>query len=119
MGERVPQEAQGRSFKALLEGQALSNEEIFSEGTGRGNERRAIISGDYKLIHDFFTGEDELYHLKRDKEEKVNLASVQPAIVANLKQRLFVMVEQARENRQQIFKQAESPGPPLGDVVGY
>lgn len=119
VGERIPQEAQGRSFKALVEGQALSDKEIISEGTGRGTERRAIILGDYKLIHDFFTGEDELYNFRQDKEEKVNLASVQPAVVMSLKQKLFAIVEQARENRQEIFKVPESAGPPLGDVVGY
>jgi len=119
VGERLPKEAQGRSLKPLLEDQFLSDKEIISEGTGRGTERRAIIWGDYKLIHDFFTNEDQLFNIKTDLSDEINLAMTKPAMVRELREKLLAITAQSKENRQEIFQKPEPPGPPLGDVVGY
>ncbi|HUV42899.1 MAG TPA: sulfatase-like hydrolase/transferase [Patescibacteria group bacterium] len=119
IGERIPSEAKGRSLKPLIEGQFLPDKEILSEGTGRGTEKRAIILGDYKLIHDFFTGEDQLFNIRTDLNDKFDLARTNPRVVSQLKEKLLSLVDQLRENRQEIFQEAEPAGPPLGDVVGY
>lgn len=93
--------------------------QFISEGTGRGTERRTIIWGDYKLIHDFFTDENQLFDIRQDPEDKINLAESRPAVVERLKRKLFEITSQSRENRQEIFQKPEPAGPPLGDVVGY
>ena len=119
IGERIPSEAKGRSLKPLIEGQFLLDKEILSEGTGWGSERKAIILGDYKLIHDFFTGENQLFNIKNDLHDKVDLARTNPGMVSHLKEELLSVIDQLRKNRQEIFQEAEPAGPPLGDVVGY
>lgn len=119
VGENIPKNISGRSFKSLIEGRSLPDEAIISEGTGRGTERRAIIIGDYKLIHDFFTNEDYLFDLRQDQKDEVNLSGLKPGTVRLMREQLLTIEEQLRENRQKIFKEPEPAGPPLGDVVGY
>ena len=49
-----------------------------------GNPGSVIIQGDYKLIDDFETGQMELYNLKNDIGEEINIADKEPEILKNL-----------------------------------
>lgn len=119
IGERIPNDVLGRSLRPLIEGKFLPDEPVISEANWRGDKSRAIIWGNYKLVHNYFTNKEELYNLRTDPQEKTNLIDLQPGIASQLRSRLFAVVEQSEKNRQEIFQKPELPGPPLGDVVGY
>lgn len=119
IGEKKPKEVMGRSLKPLIEGKNLPVEPIILEANSRGDKARAIIWGDYKLIHNYFTDEEELYNLKTDLNEKNNLIKVLPEIANQLRSQLFTVVEESEKNYQEFFKESQPVGPPLGDVVGY
>lgn len=119
IGEKIPKDVLGRSLKPLIEGKTLPDEPVISEGNARDDKARAILWGNYKLIHNYFTNEEELYNLRTDPQEKTNLVDLLPGIARQLHQSLFAVVEQSEENRKEIFQKPEPPGPPLGDVVGY
>ena len=65
----VPPEMQGRSFAALLRGEALTSREAYTETIDWG-WKQAIRSGERKLILDRDTGEMELFDLTRDPGER-------------------------------------------------
>lgn len=119
IGEKTPQGALGRSLKPLIEGKYLPDEPVIAEANSREDKARAIIWGNYKLIHNYFTDEEKLYNLRTDPQEKINLIDLQPGIAYQLHQRLFAVVDQSEKNRQELFQKPEPSGPPLGDVVGY
>ena len=64
----------------------------------------AIRVGDWKLIEQFDTGEDELYSLTDDLSESRNLAGEKPEVVANLKSKLAAWRDQVG---------ARIPSPPI------
>lgn len=57
---------------------------------GRGRTpTRPISGGDYKLLHYYEDGHDELYNLTTDLKESRNLAAKLPKKTADLNKRLF------------------------------
>ncbi len=64
----------------------------------------AIRVGDWKLIEQFDTGEDELYSLADDLSETRNLAGEKPEVVASLKSKLAAWRDQVG---------ARTPSPPI------
>lgn len=75
----VSGETDGISLMPVLSGDELDRERIFIQYDGNGaygNNQRCIVEDDFKLIIDSFKDEFylELYNLKTDPEEKVNLA---------------------------------------------
>lgn len=104
--DRAGLSPQGPSFAPLIRGEggyladALYSEvDRYSEGIGRSAAtgglvprgmllKHAIVSGRFKLIVDRLSGEQELYDLERDPQERENLAGREPEIVRTLAQRL-------------------------------
>jgi len=96
-GLPVPAYCGGKSLRRILLDpetvQSPFHREIFVE-SGDELRKKAIIDGHWKLIH---TGKEwredlhdyELYHLKDDPEEKVNLYGHNPLAARYLKQRLM------------------------------
>ncbi len=81
MGLPIPADFQGRSLLAELRGGPLeSREPIVSELSedSHNPKRRALISGDYKII-DFGRAGFQLYNLKTDPGELTDLAKTQKA----------------------------------------
>lgn len=79
-----PQTADGVDLTPLLEhGRAPSARALYwyypSVTAGWKNRMAAAVRvGDYKMIHFFTDGRDELYNLKTDPDERVNLAEKKP-----------------------------------------
>jgi len=53
-----------------------------------------IRSGDYKFIQEYETGTTELYDLRTDRSETLNLASAKPEVAARLKKKLDAWLRQ-------------------------
>ncbi len=79
---RPEQHLDGISLVPLLKGGSLPSRPLYWHYPHYGNqggEPSAIIQeGDWKLIHYFEDGRDELYHLARDKGEQENLVEQNP-----------------------------------------
>ncbi|WP_299578732.1 sulfatase [uncultured Sunxiuqinia sp.] len=91
---QLPDEhADGVSLLPVLQGKSLPERPLvwhYPHYGNQGGEPSSIIRlGDWKLIHYYEDGREELYNLKTDMEEKHDLASVQPEKVDELHARLF------------------------------
>jgi len=89
-----PQQHQdGISLKPLLEGRKMDERPLFwhyphySGGLG-GRPSGAVRLGDYKLLEFFEDHRIELYNLKKDIKEKIDLAKAKPEKAVELKQLL-------------------------------
>jgi arylsulfatase A-like enzyme len=87
------QHVDGVSILALFEGKKkLDREAIFWHyphyGNQGGTPGSSVRMGDYKLIEFFETGNCELYNLKEDIEEKVNLIQELPEKAGIMKEKL-------------------------------
>lgn len=88
-----PAAIEGVSLVGLLQGApALAREAIFWHyphyGNQGGTPGSSLRSGDYKLIEFFEDGRLELYNLRTDLSESINLADHEPLITAGLHRRL-------------------------------
>lgn len=75
-----PDKPDGISLIPLLQGKSLIRDRVFIQYDGNGaygNNQRCVVEGDFKLIMDTYKDEIflELYNLKKDPEEKENLAA--------------------------------------------
>jgi arylsulfatase A-like enzyme len=75
-GVPVPEEAEGRSLAPFLRGENLEELPTFSEV----RLWKAVRYNGYKLIHNAILEETELYDLRADPHEHVNLAEREPEI---------------------------------------
>ena len=92
------QHVDGVSIVPLLQGENdLSREAIYWHyphyGNQGGTPGSSVRAGDYKLIEFYEDGALELYDLRRDESEEVNLAASEPERVAQLKGLLDVWRE--------------------------
>lgn len=92
-GAPKPREVDGVSLTGLLRGQdKLHRDALFWHyphySDQGGVPSAAIRRGDWKLIEFYEDRRLELFHLKRDIGERVNLAERHPRIAADLKRRL-------------------------------
>ena len=86
------QHIDGVSLLPLLQGASIAKRDLFWHyphyGNQGGEPSSIIRSGDWKLIHYYEDGRDELYHLVDDIGEQNDLAPSQKEIVKNLRHKL-------------------------------
>ena len=91
------QHEDGVSLLPLLEGKKIDERPLYWHYPHYGNqggEPSSIIRlNDWKLIHYYEDGRNELYNLKDDFEEKLNVADKNNAIVTDLEYRLFTYLK--------------------------
>jgi arylsulfatase A-like enzyme len=90
--ELPQQHIDGTGLLPLLEGNTLPPRDLFWHyphyGNQGGEPSAYIRSGDWKLIHYFEDGRDELYNLNEDTGEVINPAAQQVKTAAELRSRL-------------------------------
>jgi arylsulfatase A-like enzyme len=88
----------GVSLLPLLKGEKIDERPLiwhYPHYGNQGGEPSSIIRlGDWKLIHYYEDGHEELYNLKDDIEEKNDVAGQNGEIVTKLSTKLFVMLEE-------------------------
>ncbi|HXJ19485.1 MAG TPA: sulfatase/phosphatase domain-containing protein, partial [Polyangia bacterium] len=100
-GAPVPPSIRGRSLLPAIDGDPLPPAPIFAElmpATAWPHQASMMVDGDHKVIHRISDRRWEMYDLRRDPGEKVNLAD-QPAaaeVFARLKQKLVAFEERPR-----------------------
>jgi arylsulfatase A-like enzyme len=78
-GVPTPEEAEGRSLVPFLRGEEMEELPAFSEALLRTVfEKKAIRHNGYKLVYDVRRETMELYDLRADFQEQVNLAKQEP-----------------------------------------
>ncbi|MCP4659051.1 MAG: sulfatase-like hydrolase/transferase [bacterium] len=102
---------QGQSLKRMIEGTDQTPRLAYSEATTWGAERESLRTGDYKYIRRLSYGTlaeafhfrdlplapvDELYDLKADPGETVNLADEQPELLEELREKLLELLPERR-----------------------
>jgi arylsulfatase A-like enzyme len=88
----------GVSLVPLLKGETISERPLiwhYPHYGNQGGEPSSIIRlGEWKLIHYYEDGHEELYNLKTDLEETTNLASENPELVKQMSEKLFIMLNE-------------------------
>ncbi|WP_237706938.1 sulfatase [Ochrovirga pacifica] len=83
----------GVSLKPVLEGKKLTERSLiwhYPHYGNQGGEPSSIIrKGDWKLIHYYEDGRNELYQLKKDMGEQKDVSQKHPDLVASLHKELF------------------------------
>lgn len=83
----------GVSLVPLLKNKSIDERPLiwhYPHYGNQGGEPSSIIrKGDWKLIHYYEDGREELYNLKTDLEENLNVAKDQPELVQQLNKELF------------------------------
>ena len=97
--ELRPQEhIDGQSLVPLLKGGTIPGRPLIWHyphyGNQGGDPSSAIRDGDWKLIHYYEDGHEELYNLQSDEEETNDVASSNPQIVKTLNEKLFSYLRQ-------------------------
>ena len=95
---RPEEHIDGVSLVPLLKGGDIDQRPLiwhYPHYGNQGGEPSSIIrEGDWKLIHYYEDGRDELYYLKSDLGEQNNLASRNPEKVLEMSQKLFGMLDE-------------------------
>jgi len=88
----------GVSLLPILEGQTIAERPLiwhYPHYGNQGGEPSSIIrEGDWKLIHYYEDGREELYNLKSDVSETTDLATQYPERKTGLSQKLFTMLDE-------------------------
>ena len=91
-GLEIPPTAQGSSLLPVVAGgdDVRLHEYIFLENTwGKEVFKLGVVHRNYKYVYDFYTGEDYLFDLEADPEERVNLIEEMPDLRYRLRKVLF------------------------------
>lgn len=96
--EQLPNEHQdGKSLVPLLSGESLNERALIWHyphyGNQGGDPSGIIRRGDWKLIHYYENGKEELYNLKNDIEEVNDIASDNKELVEVLSDELFTYLK--------------------------
>ncbi len=105
MGVPVPAEARGQSLAPVLQGKEAEPKErpIFSEGKNRDPfDLQMVLDGGYKLLYSASRQTVELYDLRSDPEEQVNLAKVQAEVATEKLGLLQAWLERSQETAQRL-----------------
>lgn len=98
----LPTGIDGKSLKPVLEGQQLEERSIFWHyphyGNQGGEPNSTIRKGDWKLIHYWEDGHEELYRLAEDLGEQNDLSKTNPQIVTELSQELMAWLKKSGAN---------------------
>ncbi len=90
---RPEQHRDGVSLLPLLRGQTISERSLFWHyphyGNQGGEPSSIIRKGEWKLIHYYEDGREELYNLKTDWEENSNVADTHQKLVKQMSDELF------------------------------
>lgn len=101
--QRPTQHVDGVSLVPLLKGGTIAERPLYWHYPHYGNqggEPSAIIrDGDWKLIHYYEDGRDELYNLSQDPGEQSDLATAHPGRVTDLRGRLLTWLEETGAKR--------------------
>ena len=93
IGLRPTEHADGVSLMPLLIGKTMNKRPLiwhYPHYGNQGGEPSSIIRlGDWKLIHYYEDGREELYNLREDVEETIDLAGKNPGLVSDMSKRLF------------------------------
>lgn len=88
----------GLSLVPLLKGETIAQRPLiwhYPHYGNQGGEPSSIIrEGDWKLIHYYEDGHEELYNLKTDLEEKTDVSSVNIELVKELSIKLFAYLNE-------------------------
>ncbi len=94
---RPEEHSDGVSLLPLLRGGSIAARPLIWHYPHYGNQGGDPVSiirlGDWKLIHYYETGTDELYNLKDDIGEQSDLSAKKPELVAELHKQLFEYLE--------------------------
>lgn len=99
-GVEIPGFADGQSLLPLLKGETFVQERplYWEFYEGEGSPKQALRKGDWKLIRNYFNQPEkqalELYNLKNDQQEAMNVADENPEIVKEL---IAVMDQEHKE----------------------
>ena len=84
---------EGISLVTLLKGESIQERPLFWHyphyGNQGGEPSSVIRRGEWKLIHYYEDGREELYNLKSDQEEVNNLSDMHPDLTRELSAQLF------------------------------
>ncbi len=98
--QKPNQHLDGVSIVPLLEGKSIKERPLFWHyphyGNQGGEPSSIIRDGDWKLIHYYEDGRDELYNLARSPNESQDLAPQEPAKVNELRQKLDSWLEETK-----------------------
>ncbi len=88
----------GVSLVPLLKGETIAERPLiwhYPHYGNQGGEPSSVIRlGDWKLIHYYEDGHEELYNLISDLEETTDVAKDKPEMVKQLSEKLFVMLDE-------------------------
>ncbi|MCK3683708.1 sulfatase [Maribellus sp. YY47] len=88
----------GVSLLPLLKGESIAERALiwhYPHYGNQGGEPSSIIrKGDWKLIHYYEDGHEELYNLKDDKAETSDVSADHPGLVKQLNEELFVQLNE-------------------------
>jgi hypothetical protein len=112
VGAPIPNEARGRSLMPVLQGGTLEELPIYSEGLHRTPfDLQTVIHGHYKLVYSRYKQQVELYDLRNDPREQINLAELEPAKTEELMALLQGWMEQAETAAQTLPRQIPAQKP--------
>ncbi len=96
--QKPAEHADGVSLVPLLKGETISERPLiwhYPHYGNQGGEPSSIIRlGDWKLIHYYEDGHEELYNLKTDLSETTDLPSENPELVKQMSEKLFTMLNE-------------------------
>lgn len=98
LGLKPDQHQDGRSLVPVIKGGEMSQRPLiwhYPHYGNQGGEPSSIIrEGDWKLIHYYESGKEELYNLKDDLEEKSDLANTHHDKAKEMSDKLFGMLKE-------------------------
>lgn len=109
VGQKIPDVFEGRSLVPAMIGSAFESKPVFAEllpYTSWKEHHKAVIDGEWKLIHRILAGRFELYNLKNDPGEKVNLYSKEIEI-GNKMRKLLDAFKQSKASRTSTRKRRQ------------
>jgi arylsulfatase A-like enzyme len=103
-----PAAIHGRNLLELVARPAEAPPPILSQDK-HDRRRFAIIQGDRKLIMNLATGEQELYDLARDPEERHEMSRADPETTRALARMLVQQIREARQLKRELFEEGSAP----------